>query len=153
MIEDSPRGQNDQKNSNTASTHDPREPRSHEPRRNPESGVSRAAFAAHLGAPLQRINELVRGKRGVTPETASLLSQALHTTPEFWINLQTAHDLVRSRPTQPVQRLAAVKRAADFADKEVDRGDRGQASTLGCRYRKQIIVRGAFSLDPEPRPC
>jgi addiction module HigA family antidote len=71
-------------------------------------GVSQVSFAAHLGAPVQRINELVRGKRGVTPETASLLSQALNTTPEFWINLQTAHDLARSRPTQPAQRLAAV---------------------------------------------
>jgi len=72
-------------------------------------GVSQVAFAAHLGVPVQRINELVRGKRGVTPETAWLLALALHTTPEFWINLQTAHDLARSRPTQPVQRLAAVK--------------------------------------------
>lgn len=46
-------------------------------------GVSQVAFAAHLGVPVQRINELVRGKRGVTPETAWLLALALHTTPEF----------------------------------------------------------------------
>ncbi len=71
-------------------------------------GVSQVAFAAHLGVPEQRINELVRGKRGITPETAWLLSQALDTTPEFWINLQTAYDLARSRPAEPVQRLAAV---------------------------------------------
>jgi addiction module HigA family antidote len=56
-------------------------------------GVSQVAFAAHLRVPVQRINELVRGKRGITPETAWLLSQALNTTPEFWINLQTAYDL------------------------------------------------------------
>jgi len=71
-------------------------------------GISQVAFAAHLGVPVQRINELVRGKRGVTPETAWLLSQALDTTPEFWINLQTAHDLARSRPTEPVKRLTMV---------------------------------------------
>jgi addiction module HigA family antidote len=71
-------------------------------------GITQVALAAHLGVPVQRINELVRGKRGITPETAWLLSQALNTTPEFWINLQTAYDLARSRPTEPVQPLAAV---------------------------------------------
>lgn len=71
-------------------------------------GISQVALAAHLGVPVQRINELVRGKRGVTPETAWLLSQALNTTPEFWINLQTAHDLARSRPATRVEPLVAV---------------------------------------------
>jgi addiction module HigA family antidote len=66
------------------------------------------AFAAHLGVPVQRINELVRAKRGITPQTAWLLSQALDTTPELWINLQAAYDLARSRPTAPVAPLAAV---------------------------------------------
>ena len=61
-------------------------------------GQTQVALAAHLGVPVQRINELVRGKRGVTPETAWLLSQALGTTPEFWVNLQAAYDLSRSRP-------------------------------------------------------
>ena len=71
-------------------------------------GVSQVAFAAHLGVPVQRINELVRGKRGITPETAWLLAQALDTTPEFWLNLQAAHALAQSRPAKPVQRLAAA---------------------------------------------
>ena len=71
-------------------------------------GMTQVAFAAHLGIPIQRINEIIRGKRGVTPETAWLLSQALGTTPEFWINLQAAHDLARSRPKVSVPRLAAV---------------------------------------------
>jgi addiction module HigA family antidote len=71
-------------------------------------GITQVAFAAHLGVSVQRINELVRGKRGITPETAWLLSQALNTTPEFWINLQSAHDLARSRPADAVAPLAAV---------------------------------------------
>jgi addiction module HigA family antidote len=71
-------------------------------------GISQVAFAAHLGVPVQRINELIRGKRGVTPETAWLLAAALNTTPEFWINLQAAYDLARSRPAEPVQPLASV---------------------------------------------
>lgn len=68
-------------------------------------GVTQVDFAAHIGVSLQRVNELVRGKRGVTPETAWLLAQALGTTPEFWTNLQAQHDLARSKPTKGVGRL------------------------------------------------
>jgi len=69
-------------------------------------GLTQVALAAHLGIPVQRINELVRGKRGVTPETAWLLAGAFGTTPEFWLALQTNHDLARARPTRTIQRLA-----------------------------------------------
>ena len=71
-------------------------------------GVSQVALAEHLDIPVQRINELVRGKRGVTPETAWLLAGALGTSPEFWINLQANHDLVRNRPKKKVRQLAAA---------------------------------------------
>ena len=66
-------------------------------------GLTQVALASHLGVPIQRINELVKGKRGVTPETAWLLSQAFETTPEFWMNLQAAHDLARARPRRRVR--------------------------------------------------
>ena len=67
--------------------------------------ITQVGLAAHIGVPVQRINEIVRGKRGVTPETAWLLSQALGTTPEFWTSLQTAHDLATNRPSRQVKRL------------------------------------------------
>ena len=60
-------------------------------------GVTQVEFAKHLGIPIQRVNEIVNGKRGVTPETALLFSSALRTTPEFWINLQSSYDLARAR--------------------------------------------------------
>lgn len=69
-------------------------------------GLTQVALAEHLGVPVQRINELVRGKRGVTPETAWLLAGAFGTTPDFWINLQTSRDLAATRPTQEVPQLA-----------------------------------------------
>ncbi len=72
-------------------------------------GVTQVAFAEHIGVPVQRINEVVRGKRGVTPETAWLFAQALGTTPEFWLNLQAAHDLARSRPDRKIARLPAAR--------------------------------------------
>ena len=42
-------------------------------------GVSQSEFSRHLGIPIQRVNELVKGKRGVTPENAWLLSKSLGT--------------------------------------------------------------------------
>jgi len=75
-------------------------------------GITQVTLAVHLGVPVQRINELVRGKRGITPETAWLLAQALDTTPEFWINLQSAHDLARCRPSRSVTRLVGATPAA-----------------------------------------
>ena len=68
-------------------------------------GVTQVEFAAHIGVPLQRVNEIVRKKRGVSPETAWLFAGALGTTPEFWINLQAAYDLALSRPARPVRRM------------------------------------------------
>jgi len=70
--------------------------------------LTQKALAEHVDAPVQRINEIVRGKRGVTPETAWLLSEALCTTPEFWLNLQSIHDLSANRPDHHVQPLVAV---------------------------------------------
>lgn len=68
--------------------------------------VTQVALAEHLGVPVQRVNELVRGKRGVTPETAWLLAGALGTTPEFWLNLQANHDLAKARPSRKVHQLS-----------------------------------------------
>ena len=72
-------------------------------------GLTQVALAKHLGVPVQRINEIVNGKRGVTPETAWLLAQAFETSPEFWIDLQVAHDLARTRPTRRTKALKPAR--------------------------------------------
>ena len=71
-------------------------------------GVTQVEFAAHIGVPLQRVNEIVRGKRGVSPDTAWLFAQALGTTPEFWINIQAQHDLAKTRPIRKIGRLKRI---------------------------------------------
>ena len=70
--------------------------------------MTQKALGTNIGVPVQRVNEIVRGKRGVAPETAWLLSEALSTTPEFWLNLQSIHDLSANRPDHHVQPLIAV---------------------------------------------
>jgi addiction module HigA family antidote len=68
-------------------------------------GISQVALAKHVGVPLQRINEIIRGKRGITPETSWLFSQAFGTSPEFWLYLQGNYDLARSKPKKMIARI------------------------------------------------
>lgn len=70
-------------------------------------GITQKRLAEHVGVSVQRVNELVRGKRGVTAETAWLLSSAFGTTPEFWMNMQMGYDLARNRPARHIQPLLA----------------------------------------------
>ena len=69
--------------------------------------VSQSEFARHLNIPIQRVNELVRGKRGITPDTAWLLAKALGTTPEFWMNLQVGYELSSIDPPKGIKGLVA----------------------------------------------
>jgi len=71
-------------------------------------GLSQKAVAVHIGIPVQRINEIIRGKRGVSPDTAWLFSEAFGTTPEFWLNLQATHDLSLHKPNRHIQPLVAI---------------------------------------------
>ena len=56
-------------------------------------GLTQVALATRMGVPIQRVNTIVNGKRGVTAETAILLSEALGTSPGLWMGLQADHDL------------------------------------------------------------
>jgi antitoxin HigA-1 len=70
--------------------------------------ISQVTLAKHLGIPIQRVDEIVKGKRGITPETAWLLAQAFGKTPEFWMNPQVIYDLSRSQPKHKIVPLAAA---------------------------------------------
>ena len=56
-------------------------------------GLTQKDLARGIGVPYQRVNELVNGRRGVTPSTALRLARFLGTTPDFWLNLQQRWDL------------------------------------------------------------
>lgn len=60
-------------------------------------GLSANALALALRVPAPRISELVRGRRGMTPDTALRLARYFGTTPEFWLALQMAFDLEAAR--------------------------------------------------------
>ena len=60
-------------------------------------GLSANRLGKVLGVPHNRISEIVRGNKSVSVDTAMRLSKAFGTTPEFWLNLQTAHDLSKAK--------------------------------------------------------
>jgi antitoxin HigA-1 len=72
-------------------------------------GLTQKELADHLDIPIQRVNEIVRGKRGISPDTAWLLSKEFNTSPEFWLNLQSMHDLSPIRPNRHIKSLKTVQ--------------------------------------------
>jgi addiction module HigA family antidote len=60
-----------------------------------ELGISQAMLAEHIGVLAKTINEICRGKRGVSAEMSVKLSQALGASPHFWLNLQNNWELSR----------------------------------------------------------
>ena len=59
--------------------------------------LTQVEAAQKMGISSNRLNELIRGKRGVTADTALRLAKLLKTTPEFWLNLQNAYDLYEAK--------------------------------------------------------
>lgn len=59
-------------------------------------GLSQVEAARQMRIPLNRLNEVIRGRRGVTADTALRLSRLLGTSPQFWLNLQMACDLYQA---------------------------------------------------------
>lgn len=79
-------------------------------------GMTANALANALKVPAPRINDVVRERRAVSPDTAMRLARYFGTTAEFWMNLQTAYDLRRAqieagrvitREVQPMAKHAA----------------------------------------------
>ncbi len=58
-----------------------------------ELGLSAKAIARELGVPQNRISDILRGRRGITADTALRLARYFNTTPLLWLNLQKAYEL------------------------------------------------------------
>jgi antitoxin HigA-1 len=75
-------------------------------------GISQSAFAVRLGISFPRLNEIIRGKRGVTPDTALRLARVLGMSADFWLGLQQDWDLwhaVRSEKAAAIARLEPLR--------------------------------------------
>jgi addiction module HigA family antidote len=62
-----------------------------------EIGVSATELSRQLAVPPNRITQIIQGKRSITGDTALRLGHWFGTSPQFWLNLQTAYDIRRAR--------------------------------------------------------
>jgi addiction module HigA family antidote len=70
--------------------------------------ISQSAFAVRLGVSFPRLNEVVRRKRSVTPDTALRLARVLGMSADFWLGLQSDWDLwhaMRNKSAEEIARL------------------------------------------------
>ncbi len=71
-------------------------------------GITQSALARRMGISFPRLNEVVRGKRGVTPDTALRLARVVGMSPDFWLGLQQDWDLwhaMRGERAAEIERL------------------------------------------------
>jgi addiction module HigA family antidote len=68
-------------------------------------GISQNKLGRDLNVPAQRINDIVRGQRAITVDTALRLARYFHTSPQFWLNLQARYDLEIAQETRLVERV------------------------------------------------
>lgn len=79
-------------------------------------GVSQLKFAKQIGVTPARLNEIVNGKRAVTPDTAMRFSRALGTTPQIWLNLQLSLDLYNAMHSPAAKAIAKIKPLDELRD-------------------------------------
>jgi antitoxin HigA-1 len=75
-------------------------------------GISQSAFAIRLGVSFPRLNEIIRGKRAVTPDTALRLARVLGVSADFWLGLQQDWDLwhaLRSESAAQIEQLEPLR--------------------------------------------
>ena len=76
-------------------------------------GVSQTQLASHLGVHHSKINEICKGRRGISADMAYQLSQAIGASPAFWMNAQSNWELSKKDPNeyQKISRLEGEKAA------------------------------------------
>ena len=78
-----------------------------------ERGWTQRDLADVLGRPLQTVNQIINGRKGITPETAVELGAALGTSAELWMNLESGYRLsLVGKPDPMISRRARARLAA-----------------------------------------
>ena len=80
-------------------------------------GTTQEELSKRLDMPVQHVHEIIDGERGITPDIAMLLSQALNTSPELWLDLQNAHDMALvGSPSGKLEQLGVAERPASYGE-------------------------------------
>jgi len=76
-------------------------------------GLTANALAKALRIDAPRVNDIVRERRGISPDTALRLSRYFGTTPELWMNLNSAHELSKARADKAAEIEREIKPLAE----------------------------------------
>ena len=78
-------------------------------------GLTQSQLARQMGRPLQVVNEIVRGKKRITGETALQLAEALGTSADFWMRLESDYELNKARLARQLHGVGARTHGATRA--------------------------------------
>jgi addiction module HigA family antidote len=78
-------------------------------------GMSQVELAEKIGVSYPRVNELIHGKRGVTPDTALRLERLFGMEAQFWLNLQLAWDLYHASHSPAAKHIRKIRRVPALA--------------------------------------
>jgi len=84
--------------------------------------VTQRAVADAIHVPYQRINEIINGRRGITPVTALRLAKFLGMTPDFWMNMQLRWDLYHAQLSEKDE-LGTIRRYIPASSSKRKLGD------------------------------
>jgi addiction module HigA family antidote len=113
-------------------------------------GLTQTEAARRLGIPLNRLNEIVSGKRGITPDTAIRLASVFdHAPAERWLALQGQWDLHRARSHAAVQLFEEVQRAVGLLQNANPAGSVAESNRLTAAINA-LKARGLTSTDQLP---
>ena len=120
------------------------------------AGLSARALAKAICVPANRITAILHGTRGITADTALLLGKYFRTSAEFWMHLQTAHDLEKAR-TDAVgsgadEMLKAMKEDLVVGKREVEAGGvRATSHMVETPVQEQVTLHEErVSIDRRP---
>lgn len=71
--------------------------------------MTQVELAKRIGVPFQRVNMIIKGHRGITPDTALRLGKLFNMSAEFWLNAQLAWDLYQAMHSKTAEALAEIK--------------------------------------------
>lgn len=74
--------------------------------------LSARKFAEHIHVPHNAVTGIMNGERSISAQMAIRLGQAFGTSPQYWLNLQTIHDLKQARAEMPAEALQIAPYAA-----------------------------------------
>jgi antitoxin HigA-1 len=72
--------------------------------------ISQTELAEWIGVSYPRLNEIINGKRGITPDTALRLQQVFGADAQFWLNLQLVWDLYHAKHSESAREIERIRR-------------------------------------------